>query len=268
MKNRPSKATDNVIKKTIHPLVALLTLGLSLLIPVQTQASPEALDAVVKQALELTPDLENGKKLYNSCALCHTPEGWGTPGGRFPQIAAQHKSVILKQLADIHNNNRDNPTMYPFSESIFAQGPQALADVSAYIEKLPMVPNNSVGIGKNLAEGEKLYKDNCKKCHGEGGEGDAAEFYPRIHGQHYQYILRQMLWIKKGKRRNADKKMVKQIEGFSLKDLRIISDYVSRLQPDKNLLAERMDWRNPDFRAGFISAPKVQQQLAPEKADK
>lgn len=222
------------------------------------------LDASVEEALSLVPDLERGKQLYHNCALCHTPEGWGTPNGRYPQIAGQHQSVILKQLADIHAGNRDNPTMFPFSESIFATGPQAMADVSAYISRLPMTPNNSVGPGDNLERGKQLYKDNCQKCHCSEGEGDANDYYPRIQGQHFQYLQRQMLWIKEGRRRNADSKMVKQIEGFSLEDISVISDYVSRLKPPKTLLADEADWSNPDFRSGFLTAPKVQKELDEE----
>lgn len=249
-----------MIKQTIA-LFATSVLGLLLFIPGHINADDKVTDATVKKAMEAAPNLQNGKKLYFNCALCHTPEGWGSPDGRYPQIAGQHKNVILKQLADIHNNNRDNPTMYPFSELIFAKGPQALADVSAYIEQLPMVPNNGQGFGDNLIQGKQLYTDNCQKCHGDNGEGDAIEFYPRIHGQQYQYILRQMLWIKQGKRRNANKKMVQQLEGFDLKDIMAVSDYVSRLQPDKALLADRLDWRNPDFKPSYISVPRVREEL-------
>jgi len=228
-------------------------------------AEPKVINKSVEQALLKKPDIENGKKLYFTCAVCHTPEGWGNPSGIFPQISGQHQSVILKQLADIHNGNRDNPTMIPFSTTVFQKGPQDLADLSAYIQQLLMVPNNSVGSGLNLSGAEKIYKDNCTKCHGENGEGDAQEFYPRIQGQHYQYILRQLEWIKSGKRRNADEKMVKQIQGFSHSELALIADYVSRLKPNKELLADHLDWRNPDFRTGFMSAPKAQKRQATEK---
>ena len=30
-----------------------------------------------EQALELTPSVENGRRVYRTCAVCHTPEGWG-----------------------------------------------------------------------------------------------------------------------------------------------------------------------------------------------
>jgi len=210
---------------------------------------------IIEQALSHTPNLEQGKMLYRSCAACHTPEAWGTPTGRFPQLAGQHQRVLLKQLADIHLGNRDNPTMVPFTNAVFANGSQALANVTAYISQLPMVPNNSIGYGMGLEEGKQLYADNCVKCHGENGQGDSHKFYPRIHGQHFNYLLRQLQWIKAGKRRNADEKMVRQIANFSQEQLVAIADYVSRLKPDSHLLADHPDWRNPDFRAGFISAP-------------
>ncbi|HGG59320.1 MAG TPA: c-type cytochrome [Gammaproteobacteria bacterium] len=256
--NLPSSATKSSL---------VLALFILFSAPSGVLAEPKNLDEIVDKALRLKPDLENGKKLYRNCALCHTPEGWGSPGGRFPQIAGQHQSVILKQLADIHDGNRDNPTMYPFSERAFAQGAQALADLSAYVARLPMVPNNTVGPGADLELGKKLYHDNCKKCHGANGEGDPEEFYPRIAGQHFLYLLRQLEWIKIKKRRNADEKMVKQIHGFDLKELSAVADYVSRLRPDKTLLADHLDWRNPDFRRDFRTAQKAQRELA-EEGDK
>ncbi len=218
--------------------------------------SEKKLDELIEQALEATPNLEQGHAIYTNCAVCHSPEAWGTPDGHFPQIAGQHKSVIIKQLVDIHKGNRDNPTMFPFTTPLFTLGPQALADLSAYVNQLPMVPNNSVGYGGQLAEGKKLYDDNCEQCHEANGEGKADEFYPRIQGQHYRYLERQLHWIKSGKRRNADEKMVKQIQKFDYRQLELLADYVSRLRPDKSLLADHLDWKNPDFRAGFFIAPR------------
>jgi len=219
-------------------------------------AADPKVDAMVTEALKLEPDLQNGRRLFYGCAICHTPEGWGSPDGHYPQIAGQHRSVVMKQLADIYKGNRDNPTMIPFTRSLFSDGPQQLADISAYIEQLKMVPNNSIGSGARLEQGKQLYEDNCKKCHGENGEGDGKEFYPLIQGQHFEYIKRQMQWIKTARRRNADEKMTEQLSGFSYEDIATVADYVSRMKHDPAKVADRKDWRNPDFRPGFRSVPR------------
>ena len=198
------------------------------------------------EALTLTPDLKNGRDVYEVCSACHQINGWGLTDGTFPQISGQHPKVAIKQLADIRALNRDNPTMYPFALPQEIGGAQAIADVAAYIAQLPMNPENGVGPGDDLAHGEQLYKDNCVRCHGETGEGNDEKFYPRIHGQHYSYLKRQYEWIRTGKRRNANPDMVKQIENFSEKDEIAVLDYVSRLKPPKEMVAEP-GWENPDF---------------------
>jgi cytochrome c553 len=199
-----------------------------------------------EEALKLTPNLENGRDVYEVCSACHQPNGWGLVDGTFPQIAGQHRDVLIKQLADIRALNRDNPTMYPFALPQEIGGPQSIADVTAYIAKLPMNPNNGVGPGTMLDKGKQLYADNCVRCHGDQGQGDDAKYYPRIQGQHYEYLLRQYKWIKEGKRRNANPDMVKQIQNFTDEDTVAVLDYVSRLKPPAEMLGAP-DWVNPDF---------------------
>lgn len=230
--------------KKIAMKLAILTLGLGLsgVASAWNEAGGEK-----DEAMLLKPDLENGLEVYEVCAACHLAEGWGTKEGTFPMLAGQHRNVLIKQLADIRAQNRDNPTMYPFALPRAIGGAQALADVTEYIARLPMNPDPGVGDGKNLKHGEQLYKDNCVQCHGENGEGDAEKYYPRIQGQHYNYMLRQFEWIRDGKRRNANPDMVEQIKGFSNADMEAVIDFVSRQKPPKEDLAESKDWVNPDF---------------------
>lgn len=203
------------------------------------------------EALHLTPDLENGMDVYEVCAACHLPEGWGMTEGTFPQLAGQHRAVLIKQMADIRAGNRDNPTMYPFALPKAIGDAQALADVVAYIEQLPMTPEWGKGPWApgtpEYAKGEQLYKDNCVQCHGETGMGDIEKFYPRINGQHYKYMVRQFEWIRDGKRRNANPEMVEQIKNFSNDDMLQVVNYITHVPVPADQLAESADWKNPDF---------------------
>jgi len=91
------------------------------------------------EALKLEGDVEEGEDIYGVCAACHLPSGWGDEAGTFPQLAGQHATVLIKQIADIRAKNRDNPTMYPFAIQI--EGAQDLADVSAFTQTLKMNPS-------------------------------------------------------------------------------------------------------------------------------
>ena len=107
-----------------------------------------------------------------------------------------------------------------------------------------------------------MYRENCVDCHGDRGQGDRKEHIPMIQGQHFRYLVRQFEWIRSGRRRNSDPEMVKQIRGFTHRDLRIVLDYVSRLRPPKEKLAAP-DWMNPDF-PNFARRPMSRTRRGPD----
>ncbi len=209
-------------------IMALSTLLATRLHADTTEKASEASET--SNAMRLKPDLADGKKTYQLCATCHDKTGWGKKDGSFPVIAGQHRSVIIKQLADIRARNRENPTMYPFTGKDVLGGPQGIENVAAYIAQLPANPDNGKGDGKQLAKGKKLYREKCSGCHGEQGQGNAASFFPRIQGQHYAYLLRQLKWIRDGLRKNANPAMLAQIREMDDTTLAVIADYVSRLE--------------------------------------
>ena len=197
-----------------------------------------------EEALRLTPDPQRGKELYKRCVTCHGPEGWGYPGSSYPQIAGQLQGVIIKQMADFRANNRDNPIMRAFTSQRSLGGPQDIADVAAYIASLPMTPNNERGFPINLALGEEIYQRDCEECHGKEGVGIAEDFGPKLQGQHYGYLMRQFDWIRNGRRRNANEKMVKQIKGFTPREQAAVMSYLANIIPED---VATPDWRNSDF---------------------
>lgn len=203
-------------------------------------------NAEYAQALDLKPDTAKGLMIYRECAACHEPEGWGRTTGSVPQIAGQHRKVIIKQLADYRAGNRDSVLMLPYAASESIGGAQAIADVAAYISTLEISVGNGKGTGSDLELGEKLYMKQCLDCHGDSGAGSDDGLVPRIQAQHYRYLLRQFQWIRDGKRRNASEEMVALIQMLSDREIEAVLDYSSRLLPAKELRAPA-GWKNPDF---------------------
>ncbi len=184
------------------------------------------------EALKLKGDAKRGEEAYEVCGACHLPSGAGRPDGTFPQLAGQHTTVIIKQMADIRAGLRDNPTMYPFAITLV--DPQELADAAAYIEKLCVPPDHgkydAADAALQVNKGKDLYEKQCKECHGANGEGNKEKFYPVIAGQHYKYLLRQMTEIRDGHRRNANPDMVKVIKPYTNDQLVAISAYQASLK--------------------------------------
>lgn len=184
----------------------------------------------ITRALELTPNLENGKEIYRMCGTCHMENGAGKLDGSFPVLTGQHRNVLIKQLEDIQNKNRDNPTMFPFSNPEEIGGLQGVSDVTAYIAQLKPVIAHGTGDGKDLATGKALFTQHCVQCHGDRAQGNNDAFFPKLQGQHYAYLLRQLRWIRDGYRKNGNAAMLAQIKTMSDAELSAIADYITRLK--------------------------------------
>ena len=200
----------------------------------------------IERALTLEPDVANGLKIYRTCAECHRPEGWGLQSALIPQLAGQHRTVVIKQLADIRAGNRESLVMAPYATVELIGGAKAISDVAGYIDTLEMSVDTGKGPGEDLELGAQLYRVNCARCHGQTGEGDSDAYVPRIQAQHYEYLVRQFESIREGKRRNSNPEMVTQIRGFDARQTHAVLDYVSRLEPPEELRAPP-GWHNPDF---------------------
>ena len=206
----------------------------------------EAAAREIEQALELAPDVGRGLEIYRECAACHMPEGWGLKSGLVPQIAGQHRRVIIKQLADTRAGYRKNVLMVPYASIESIGGPQAVSDVAAYIGTLEMSVENGKGSGQDLELGKDVYGQRCAQCHGERGEGADEAFVPRIQSQHYDYLLRQFERIRDGERRDGDPEMVRAAHAMKEREIHAVLDHVSRLTPPAEWTAPP-GWKNPDF---------------------
>ncbi|HRD85486.1 MAG TPA: c-type cytochrome, partial [Rubrivivax sp.] len=121
------------------------------------------MEGELKEALAKKGDVKRGQETYEICGACHLPSGAGRPDGTFPQLAGQHATVLIKQMADIRMGLRDNPTMYPFAKEM--TDPQDLADTSAYIQSLCIPTDHGKYEGKDaaaqIASGKALYEKQC-----------------------------------------------------------------------------------------------------------
>jgi cytochrome c553 len=206
--------------------------------------NPEARVGAIQEfndAARLQPDLARGEKLFDTCAACHGPKGLGTDDGEIPAIAGQHGSVLLKQLTDFRHEQRRDERMQHFADQHHLPGAQDLTDVAAYVASLPRFPRTESGIGDGaaLGQGASVYFQNCERCHGPLGQGDLMRRRPRLAGQHYAYLLRQLEDTAQQRRPGMDSAHVEMLRQLSPEQLRGVADYLSRVSPDLNSLKRR-----------------------------
>jgi cytochrome c553 len=179
--------------------------------------------------LRATPDPVNGEALFDNCASCHGADGGGEANGSTPRIAGQHFRVLAKQLVDFRAGKRWDFRMEGAADQHHLTGPQDIADVATYISKLTRPGTRGIGSGEFVEEGQRIYAEQCASCHGPTAEGNADSGVPRLAGQHYGYLMRQMYDAVDGRRPALPRLHSKRIAPLDFEQVRAVSDYLARI---------------------------------------
>ncbi len=189
--------------------------------------------AEFRAAVALDADLAHGKELFAACAECHRADGSGSADGTVPMIAGQHVSVLVKQLVDFRHDRRWHAKMQDAATRHELASPQDLLDVAAYAESLKRpVPSARGSLdGAAVHQGQIIYYRDCEGCHGRLAEGDLRTLKPRLAGQHYEYLLRQLNETASGQRPGMDEMHVERIRALSEDERAAVAAHLARLSP-------------------------------------
>ncbi len=177
------------------------------------------------------PDLAKGEATSTSvCAACHTNDGSrGSPAN--PILQGQHPEYLVKQLTEFKAGKRQNAIMSGMAAALTEED---MRNVAAFYAGKVAKP----GFAKNKATvdlGEKIYRGGiadrnipaCAGCHSPNGAGIPAQ-YPRLGGQHADYIEAQLISFRGGVRKNGPAMM-----GIAAKlndrEIKAVSDYIAGL---------------------------------------
>jgi cytochrome c553 len=191
--------------------------------------------AIAQQEFEAVlrsrPDITHGEQLFATCAACHGANGAGVGDGTVPAIAGQHYQVIAHELVDYRHDKRWDPRMEHHADDHNLGDTQDLVDVASYISSLKPWRTGGVGDGEFVGNGERVYARACASCHGAAAEGEDRARYPRLAGQHYEYLLRQLHDAVEGRRPNFPREHIRLLRHFEREDYMGVADYLSRLNP-------------------------------------
>lgn len=153
--------------------------------------------------LDMEPDRAAGEVMFRQCALCHGQHGQGILGGKYPRIAGMPTYYLLNALEDYRIGDRGYDAMIVVGGLKTAED-QDLVNLAAYISDLEVSLDVPAPEDGSARSGNRLYRGDCKTCHGRNGEGKTRKESPPLRGQYHEYLLRQIDMFKAGERIHAD----------------------------------------------------------------
>ncbi len=159
------------------------------------------------------------------CVACHGPGGNSTQT-TFPILAGQTARYLYLQLRDFQEGRRSDPAMTPMVKDLTRDELRELADYFARQKPAPQTfksdPEKS-RLGRLKAE-ETL----CTMCHLGGFAGQNE--IPRVAGQHYDYVVKQLRDFKARRRTNDAGNMTAVSNTLSDTDIDNLGHFVAGLQ--------------------------------------
>ena len=198
----------------------------------------------LSHAQEAKGDVEAGKQKIAMCIGCH-----GIPGyqasfpevHKVPMISGQSGKYIAAALVAYQKGDRKHPTMRGIAETLSEQD---IADVSAYYEQhgkaveLAAKPKRE----PSVQVAALLQKGACVSCHGDNFAKPIDPSYPKIAGQHADYLYVALKSYKEtGKNAYVGRSngVMAGIAGqFSNAELKALSQYIGKVDGDLQVVPQ------------------------------
>jgi len=158
------------------------------------------------------------------CVACHGPNGNSTIPAN-PNLAGQTSRYLYLQMRDFQEDRRNDPQMTPIAKQLSREEARELADYFAAQKPAPQpfkADPAKAKLGKAKAD-ETL----CTMCHLGGFAGQNE--IPRVAGQNYDYVVKQLRDFKDKKRTNDAGNMASVSRTLSDTDIENLGHFLAGL---------------------------------------
>lgn len=187
-------------------------------------ATLTVLFATLPSAFVRAQDPARGEQLAQACAACHGVNGNSTDP-QYPILAGQTMRYSYLQLKDYKEGRRLDPDMAAVAANMSKDD---MLSVAAYYSEqkpisIPFKPDaERAARGKDLADATL-----CTMCH--QGHYQGQNEVPRVAGQHFEYVRKQLRDFKSRTRTNDAATMTSVAFTLSDEDVENIAQYLAGL---------------------------------------
>lgn len=186
-------------------------------------------------------DLAKGKKIAEQvCAACHAADG-NSGIATYPRLAAQHADFIFRETKAIKEGKRTTGSAAAMAPMVQNLSDEDIRHVSAFYAKQTPKPGEAHP-KENPQLGKKIYHAGipekripaCMSCHspngaGTPGNGTAVTAFPRLGGQHSNYVVDQLKNYASGKRSSPNQMMEDITKRMSEAEMKAVGNYIQGL---------------------------------------
>jgi cytochrome c553 len=199
---------------------------------------------VAAQAQDITGNAQAGQKINAMCIGCHGIKGYQASFPevyKVPMISGQNAQYIDSALHAYKKGERKHPTMRSITESLTDQN---IADLAAYYSVHGLVEGELAPKEAKAPSAEVaalLGKANCASCHGANFSMPIAPAYPKIGGQHADYLFVALKAYKtsdNAKVGRANPIMASMAKQYSNAELKLLANYISSVQGDVKVVPQ------------------------------
>jgi cytochrome c553 len=163
-------------------------------------------------------DTAAGEQKAATCSSCHGPQGKSS-NAQWPNLAAQQSLYLINQLKAFKSGSRQNTLMQPLAASLSEEG---INNLAAYFSSQQAV---KAGGDPTLAKSGQSKASICLGCHGPSAEGKGQ--FPRLAGQHPEYLVQQLKNFKQGSRESGPMQAI--AANLSEEDMKALAAYFGSL---------------------------------------
>lgn len=184
-------------------------------------------------AQDIQGDAQAGSHKNALCVGCHGIQGFHTAFPQtyqVPKLSGQGAGYMSAALYAYKAGERKHPSMRTLASSLSAQD---IADLAAYYESTGIAATLPAkaeqGSGKAT---ELLTKGACASCHGDNFSKPLSPTYPRLAGQHADYLYAALRSYKTNDRPMIGRSnpiMGGVTQQFSNAELKVLADYMASL---------------------------------------
>lgn len=189
-------------------------------------------------------DAAAGANKNAMCIGCHAITGYQASFPevhKVPMIAGQNAAYIVSALTAYQKGERKHPSMKGIAASLSEQD---MADLAAFYQseggaraELPAKPAKTPS--EQVAA--LLQKGACASCHGENFSRPIDPSYPKLSGQHADYLLVALKSYKTEKNAKVGRSnaiMVAQTKPYTTAELKALSGYLASLPGDLKTVSQ------------------------------